>query len=77
VDLKEALWTSSWCTHHHEDCSKWARKIEEDMGFGSFYNKYLVNQGKCLKLKILGLSLVAFGAQRMIIKFNLVHSIFF
>jgi len=47
------------------------------MGFGSFCNKYLVWQGKCLKLKILGLSSVAFGAQRMIVKFKLVHSFFF
>jgi hypothetical protein len=48
-------------------------KNEEDMRFGSFCNKYLV----CLKLKILGLSLVAFGAQRMIVKFKLVHFFFF
>jgi hypothetical protein len=52
------------------------KKNEEDMGFGSFCNKHLVWQGKCLKLKILGLTLVAFGAQRMIVKFKLVHSFF-
>jgi hypothetical protein len=46
------------------------QKNEELMGFGSFCNKYLVWQGKCLKLKILGLSLVAFGAQRMIVNFK-------
>ncbi len=61
VDLKEALWTFSWCTYDHEDCSKWTKK----------WKRYGV--WKFLKLKILGLSLVAFGAQRMIVKFKLTH----
>jgi len=51
-------------------------KMKKIWGLEVFAINILVWQGKCLKLKILGLSLVAFGAQRMIVKFKLVHSFF-